>query len=91
MAKKKRKGTAKQKKGPAKKPKASRSPQGRQRQERRNGWETKRRQWHVKVLIVLGRRSSRSRVGLCCAGAKRRSASYRRTSSCKLRCTPSSA
>ncbi|KAJ9520805.1 hypothetical protein QJQ45_013984 [Haematococcus lacustris] len=50
MAKKKRKGTNKQKKGPAKRLKASRSPQGKQRQERRNGWETKRRQ----VIKVLG-------------------------------------
>ncbi|GFH22057.1 hypothetical protein HaLaN_19462, partial [Haematococcus lacustris] len=44
--KKKRKGTDKQKKGPAKKSKASRSPKGKQQQERRNGWDTKRR--HVR-------------------------------------------
>ncbi|KAJ9532095.1 hypothetical protein QJQ45_003811 [Haematococcus lacustris] len=44
MAKKKRKGSDKHKKGPPKKPKASRSPQGKQRQERRDGWNTRRRQ-----------------------------------------------
>ncbi|GFH09173.1 hypothetical protein HaLaN_04270 [Haematococcus lacustris] len=44
MAKKKRKGTDKQKKGLAKKLKASRSPRAKQRQERRNGWVTNRRQ-----------------------------------------------
>ncbi|GFH08703.1 hypothetical protein HaLaN_03713 [Haematococcus lacustris] len=32
-------------------------------------------------------RSSRSRRALCCAGARRRSASYGRTSSCGLKCT----
>ncbi|GFH13773.1 hypothetical protein HaLaN_09719, partial [Haematococcus lacustris] len=37
MAKEKRK-------GPGKKQKASRSPQGKQRQERRDGWTTRRRQ-----------------------------------------------
>ncbi|KAJ9532706.1 hypothetical protein QJQ45_010808 [Haematococcus lacustris] len=44
MAKKKRKGSDKHKKGPPKKPKASRSPQGKQRQERRDDWNTRRRQ-----------------------------------------------
>ncbi|KAJ9509350.1 hypothetical protein QJQ45_001801 [Haematococcus lacustris] len=44
MAKKKRKGSDKHKKGPGKKQKASRSPQGKQRQERRDGWTTRRRQ-----------------------------------------------
>ncbi|KAJ9516516.1 hypothetical protein QJQ45_011129 [Haematococcus lacustris] len=38
------------KKNPGKKQKASRSPQGKQRQERRNGWDTKKR----KVIKVLG-------------------------------------
>ncbi|GFH31056.1 hypothetical protein HaLaN_30019, partial [Haematococcus lacustris] len=40
MVKKKRKGTEKHKKGQAKKPEASRSVQGKQRQERRDGWNT---------------------------------------------------
>ncbi|GFH08652.1 hypothetical protein HaLaN_03644, partial [Haematococcus lacustris] len=53
MAKKKGKGTNKQKKGPAKRLKASRSPQGKQRQERRNGWETKRRQVRGRPRIVI--------------------------------------
>ncbi|GFH23326.1 hypothetical protein HaLaN_20925 [Haematococcus lacustris] len=44
MVKKKRKGTDEQKKGPVKKLKASRPPQGKQGQERRDGWGTKRRQ-----------------------------------------------
>ncbi|KAJ9517807.1 hypothetical protein QJQ45_004144 [Haematococcus lacustris] len=44
MAKKKRKGSEKQKQDPGKKLKASRSPQGKQRQERRDGWNTSRRQ-----------------------------------------------
>ncbi|KAJ9525414.1 hypothetical protein QJQ45_003180 [Haematococcus lacustris] len=44
MAKKKRKGSDKHKKDPGKKQKASRSPQGKQRQERRDGWTTRRRQ-----------------------------------------------
>ncbi|KAJ9523479.1 hypothetical protein QJQ45_007234 [Haematococcus lacustris] len=44
MVKKKRKGTDKHKNGPPKKPKASRSAQGKQRQERRDGWNTCRRQ-----------------------------------------------
>ncbi|KAJ9510990.1 hypothetical protein QJQ45_027892 [Haematococcus lacustris] len=44
MAKKKRKGSDKHKKGPGKKQKASRSPQGKQQQERRDGWTTRRRQ-----------------------------------------------
>ncbi|GFH30293.1 hypothetical protein HaLaN_29118, partial [Haematococcus lacustris] len=44
MAKKKRKGSDKHKKDPGKKQKASRSPQGKQRQERRDGWTTGRRQ-----------------------------------------------
>ncbi|KAJ9509352.1 hypothetical protein QJQ45_001804 [Haematococcus lacustris] len=44
MAKKKRKGSDKHKKGPGKKQKASRSPQGKQRQERRDGWTMRRRQ-----------------------------------------------
>ncbi|GFH32296.1 hypothetical protein HaLaN_31493, partial [Haematococcus lacustris] len=97
MAKKKRKSTAKQKQGLAKKLKASRSPQGKRRQERRDGWGTKRRQVKgrhrvvcprtvcvpasylglskrpVKDSIVLCRKSSRSRVALCCAAAERRS------------------
>ncbi|GFH29222.1 hypothetical protein HaLaN_27854, partial [Haematococcus lacustris] len=50
MVKKRRKSTDKQKKGPAKKLKASCSRQGKQRQDRRNGWETKRRQ----VIKVSG-------------------------------------
>ncbi|KAJ9512395.1 hypothetical protein QJQ45_012988 [Haematococcus lacustris] len=48
MAKKKRKGSAKEKKGLTKKPKASRSPQGKQRQERRDGWEMKSQVGQVK-------------------------------------------
>ncbi|GFH08107.1 hypothetical protein HaLaN_03018 [Haematococcus lacustris] len=44
MAKDKRKGTTKHNKDPGKKQKASRSPQGKQRQERRDGWATSRRQ-----------------------------------------------
>ncbi|KAJ9526118.1 hypothetical protein QJQ45_009610 [Haematococcus lacustris] len=44
MAKKKQKGGVKEKKGPPKKQKASRSPQGKQRQERRDGWNNRRRQ-----------------------------------------------
>ncbi|GFH07170.1 hypothetical protein HaLaN_01931 [Haematococcus lacustris] len=44
MAKKKRKGSDKHKKDPGKEQKASRSPQGKQRQERRDGWTTRRRQ-----------------------------------------------
>ncbi|GFH30089.1 hypothetical protein HaLaN_28873, partial [Haematococcus lacustris] len=44
MAKKKRKDSDKHKKDPGKKKKASRSPQGKQRQERRDGWTTRRRQ-----------------------------------------------
>ncbi|GFH06270.1 hypothetical protein HaLaN_00874 [Haematococcus lacustris] len=44
MAKKQRKRSPKEKKGPPKKLNASRSPQGKQRQERRNGWDTSRRQ-----------------------------------------------
>ncbi|GFH07009.1 hypothetical protein HaLaN_01745 [Haematococcus lacustris] len=43
MAKKKRKGSDKHKKGPRKTQNASRSPQGKQRQERRDGWTTRRR------------------------------------------------
>ncbi|KAJ9526221.1 hypothetical protein QJQ45_009689 [Haematococcus lacustris] len=46
----KRKGTAKQKQGPAKKLKASPSPKGKQRQDRREGWKTERRQ--VRVIKV---------------------------------------
>ncbi|GFH17071.1 hypothetical protein HaLaN_13615, partial [Haematococcus lacustris] len=59
MDKKERKGTDKQKKGPAKELKASRSPQGKQRQERRNGWETKRRQkavWEVYLDLKWARK-----------------------------------
>ncbi|KAJ9523375.1 hypothetical protein QJQ45_005279 [Haematococcus lacustris] len=44
MVKKKWKGTDKHKKGPLKKPNASRSAQGKQRQVRRGGWNTTRRQ-----------------------------------------------
>ncbi|GFH07278.1 hypothetical protein HaLaN_02060 [Haematococcus lacustris] len=44
MAKTKWKGSEKQKKDSGKKRKASRSPQGKQRQERRDGWNTSRRQ-----------------------------------------------
>ncbi|KAJ9526092.1 hypothetical protein QJQ45_009555 [Haematococcus lacustris] len=44
MVKEKRKGTDKHKRGPPKKPKASRSAQGKQRQARRDGWSTTRRQ-----------------------------------------------
>ncbi|GFH12439.1 hypothetical protein HaLaN_08132 [Haematococcus lacustris] len=44
MDKKKRKGSDKHKKDPGKKQKASRSSQGKQRQERRDGWTTRRRQ-----------------------------------------------
>ncbi|KAJ9525700.1 hypothetical protein QJQ45_003467 [Haematococcus lacustris] len=44
MAKKTRKGTAKQKQGPAEKQKAYRSAQGKQRHDRRDGWKTERRQ-----------------------------------------------
>ncbi|GFH11692.1 hypothetical protein HaLaN_07235, partial [Haematococcus lacustris] len=44
MAKKKRKGSDKHKKGSSKKLEASRSPQGKQGQERRDGWNTRRRQ-----------------------------------------------
>ncbi|GFH18999.1 hypothetical protein HaLaN_15884 [Haematococcus lacustris] len=55
MARKKRKGTAKQKQDPKKKSKASRSPQGKQREDRREGWETKRRQPQApKVLMCKG-------------------------------------
>ncbi|GFH09958.1 hypothetical protein HaLaN_05191, partial [Haematococcus lacustris] len=43
-AKMKWRGSDKQKKDPGMKLKASRSPQGKQRQERRDGWDTKRRQ-----------------------------------------------
>ncbi|KAJ9530541.1 hypothetical protein QJQ45_012516 [Haematococcus lacustris] len=39
-----KKGSGKHKKDPGKKQKASRSPQGKQRQERRDGWTTRRRQ-----------------------------------------------
>ncbi|GFH23398.1 hypothetical protein HaLaN_21004 [Haematococcus lacustris] len=38
-----KKGSGKHKKDPGKKQKASRSPQGKQRQERRDGWTTRRR------------------------------------------------
>ncbi|KAJ9507438.1 hypothetical protein QJQ45_006421 [Haematococcus lacustris] len=44
MGKKKRKGSDKHKKDLGKKQKASRSPQGKQRQERRDGWTTRSRQ-----------------------------------------------
>ncbi|GFH22748.1 hypothetical protein HaLaN_20260 [Haematococcus lacustris] len=47
--------------------------------------------WPVKMLIVLGRRSSRSRRALYCAGARKPDASYGRISSCGLKSTPSSA
>ncbi|GFH19339.1 hypothetical protein HaLaN_16274, partial [Haematococcus lacustris] len=52
MAKKQRNGTDKQKKDPAKL-KASHSPQGKQRQERRNDWGTKRRQVAAPALCAL--------------------------------------
>ncbi|GFH07116.1 hypothetical protein HaLaN_01872 [Haematococcus lacustris] len=40
--------------------------------------------WPVKMLIVLGRKSSRSRRALCCAGESKPDASYGRISSCGL-------
>ncbi|GFH33430.1 hypothetical protein HaLaN_32802, partial [Haematococcus lacustris] len=58
MAKKLRKGTAKQKKGPATKLKASRSSQGKQRQDRGDGGNTKRRQ-------AQGHRPAAGQGGAC--------------------------
>ncbi|GFH17030.1 hypothetical protein HaLaN_13565, partial [Haematococcus lacustris] len=53
MAKKKQKGGVKEKKGPPKKQKASRSPQGKQRQERRDGWNNRRRQVTGRARLVI--------------------------------------
>ncbi|GFH31450.1 hypothetical protein HaLaN_30505, partial [Haematococcus lacustris] len=57
MVKKKRKGSDKHKKGPPKKPKGapSRSAQGKQRQERRDGWNTSRRQVRCRPRLVCPR------------------------------------
>ncbi|GFH32950.1 hypothetical protein HaLaN_32252, partial [Haematococcus lacustris] len=41
------------KKNPGKKQKASRSPQGKQRQERRNGWDTKKRKVKGRPRLVI--------------------------------------
>ncbi|GFH18972.1 hypothetical protein HaLaN_15856 [Haematococcus lacustris] len=55
MVKRKRKGSAKENKGPPKKLKASRSRQGKQRQERRDGWCTSRRQVKGRPRLVCPR------------------------------------
>ncbi|GFH26625.1 hypothetical protein HaLaN_24802 [Haematococcus lacustris] len=49
------------------------TPPGKQREERRAVWKTQRRQVRTGALTAL---SSKSRVAPCCAGARRRSASY---------------
>ncbi|GFH09891.1 hypothetical protein HaLaN_05116 [Haematococcus lacustris] len=53
MVTKKQKGSPNEKKGPGKKQKASRSPQGKQRQERRDGWNTSRRQLKGRARLVI--------------------------------------
>ncbi|KAJ9510310.1 hypothetical protein QJQ45_015791 [Haematococcus lacustris] len=61
MARKKRKIPAKQKQGPTKKSKATRSAQGNQRQDRRDGWKTQRRQLQKDMAEVSMQRHGRAK------------------------------
>ncbi|GFH07360.1 hypothetical protein HaLaN_02148 [Haematococcus lacustris] len=56
-----KKGSGKHKKDPGKKQKASRSPQGKQRQERRDGWTTRRRQLEEEMAEVSMERHGRAK------------------------------